>query len=215
MFASTILLIDDHTMFREGLMLALVQAAPALRIHAASSGREAIAALETHTEITAVVMDYYLPDISGGALLHSLRQARPGMRILVLSASEDSDDVHHALAAGAHGFIHKSADSRTLLEALAAVMSGGGYVPAAYRLAMPRAEQSDDAALLSSLTPRQREVLLLVCEGRANNDISVRLGMSEKTVKVHLSAVFAALDVRNRTQAAVIARRGGLLGKPK
>ncbi|WP_076591399.1 response regulator [Herminiimonas arsenitoxidans] len=212
---STILLIDDHTMFREGMVLALAQVAPHLQILAASNGMEAITALETHAEISAVVMDYYLPDIGGSALLHSLRQARPGMRILVLSASEDSDDVHHALAAGANGFIHKSADSHTLLEALSTVMSGGRYVPTAYGLSTPPAEQSDDATLLSNLTPRQREALLLVCEGCPNSDIATRLGTTEKTIKAHLSAIFATLNVRNRTQAALIARRGGLLGKPK
>jgi len=202
-------------MFREGLVLAIAQAAPNLKIHAVASGMEAIAMLDTQPDICAVMMDYYLPDIGGSALLHSLRQSRPGMRILVLSASEDPDDVRQALSAGAHGFIHKSADSRTLLEALAAVRAGLGYVPLAYRMSAPPATATDDAALLSTLTPRQREVLQLVCGGLRNNDISTRLGLTEKTVKAHMSAILEALDVRNRTQAASIARRGGLLGKPQ
>ncbi|WP_432261141.1 response regulator [Cupriavidus sp. TMH.W2] len=212
---STVLLIDDHTMFRQGLELALAQARPALRLLAAPGGKEALASLQLHADISAVMMDYYLPDISGSALLQRLRQARPGIRILVLSASEDPDDVRHAISAGAHGFLHKSADIPTLLEALASVMAGAGYVPAWYRGVPPQAGPGDEAARVSALTRRQREVLLLVCDGLRNNDISVRLGMTEKTVKAHMSAILATLGAHNRTQATLIARRGGLLGKPQ
>ena len=98
-----ILLVDDHAMFREGLVLALTQAAPDFTVHAVSNGSEAIAELEAHSGISVVMMDYYLPDVGGCVLLRRLRQARPGIHILVLSASEDPDDVHAALSAGAQG----------------------------------------------------------------------------------------------------------------
>ncbi|MFL9866906.1 response regulator transcription factor [Paraburkholderia fungorum] len=212
-----ILLIDDHAMFREGLVLALTQAAPDFIVHAVSNGGEAIAALDTHTEIGVVMMDYYLPDVGGSALLRRLRQARPGIHILVLSASEDPDDVHAALSAGAQGFIHKSASSKALLEALHGVIAGKQIVPDTYAAIDTngrRPAQSDDAALLGALTPRQIEVLRLVCDGLRNGEISARLGTSEKTVKAHMTAILAGLGVINRTQAVLIARRAGLFGRP-
>lgn len=212
-----ILLIDDHAMFREGLVLALTQAEPDFVVHAVSNGSEAIAALDAHTEIRVAMMDYYLPDVGGSALLRRLRQARPGIHILVLSASEDPDDVHTALSAGAHGFIHKSASSKALLEALHGVIAGKQIVPHAYAAIDTngrRPAQSDDAALLGALTPRQIEVLRLVCDGLRNSEISARLGTSEKTVKAHMTAILAGLGVVNRTQAVLIARRAGLFGKP-
>lgn len=211
----TILLIDDHTMFREGLLLALAQQAPHLSITAVSGSHEAIAALDARPEIGLVVMDYYLPDVGGSALVQRLRQSRPGMRMLVLSASEDPDDMHAALAAGAHGFLQKSADCRALLGAMACVMRGERYVPAGFESGEPDTAQTDDAAALSTLTPRQLEVLRLVCEGLRNNEISERLGTSEKTIKAHMSAILSSLGVINRTQAVLAARRGGLLGKPR
>ncbi|KAH0440619.1 response regulator [Paraburkholderia fungorum] len=212
-----VLLIDDHAMFREGLVLALTQAAPDFTVHAVSNGSEAIAELEAHSGISVVMMDYYLPDVGGSVLLRRLRQARPGIHILVLSASEDPDDVHAALSAGAQGFIHKSASSKTLLEALNGVIEGKQIVPDTYAAIETngrRLPQSDDAALLSALTPRQIEVLRLVCDGLRNSEISTRLGTSEKTVKAHMTAILAGLGVINRTQAVLIARRAGLFGKP-
>ena len=214
---SSVLLIDDHAMFREGLTLALVQADPTLQIHCVASGLEALQLIQSETTISTVMMDYYLPDIGGGALLQRLRQLRPGLRILALSASEDPDDVRHALASGAHGFIHKSADSKTLFAALSSVMQGHGYLPPTFDSLADHMHGSsdDDASMLSRLTPRQTEVLRLMCDGLRNAEIAEQLGMTEKTVKAHVSAVLSGLGVPNRTQATLVARRAGLLGKPR
>jgi DNA-binding NarL/FixJ family response regulator len=214
---SSVLLIDDHAMFREGLTLALVQADPTLQIHSVASGTEALQLVQTETAISTVMMDYYLPDIGGGALLQRLRQLRPGLRILALSASEDPDDVRHALASGAHGFIHKSADSKTLFAALRSVMQGQGYLPPTFDSLADNTHGSndDDASMLSRLTPRQTEVLRLMCDGLRNGEIAEQLGMTEKTVKAHVTAVLSGLGILNRTQATLVARRAGLLGKPR
>lgn len=214
---SCVLLIDDHAMFREGLTLALAQADPTLQIHSVASGNEGLQLLQTEPAISVVMMDYYLPDIGGGALLQRLRQLRPGIRILALSASEDPDDVRHALASGAHGFIHKSADSKTLFAALSSVMQGRGYLPSSYVSLRADADTAvaDDASLLSALTPRQLEVLRLMCDGLRNSEIATALGMGEKTVKAHVTAILSGLGVLNRTQATLVARRAGLLGKPR
>ncbi|AJP59542.1 DNA-binding response regulator [Pandoraea vervacti] len=220
-------------MFREGLLLALRAAAPELTFEAFATGAEAVRALPLRPDVHAVMADYYLPDLAGAALLARLRAVRPDLRLLVISASEDSQDVRAALGAGAHGFVHKSADSRTLVDALQTVMGGERYLSPGYDLGMEPVDAAtgvehgegrsgsepvlDDMALmqrLASITPRQREVLRLVCDGLRNGEIATRLGMTEKTVKAHVSAVLAALGALNRTQAAALARRAGLLGKP-
>lgn len=209
-----ILLVDDHAMFREGILLTITRAHPALEIHAASSGASALATLEAHPDIGLVVTDFYLPDMPGSALVRLLRAMRRDIQILVVSASEDPADVHRALQAGAGGFIHKTAGSQSLLDALSRVSAGLGYLPDTYSPTGEGAVPRDEAALLVRLTPRQTEVLRLVCEGMRNGEISQRLGMTEKTVKAHMSVILSVLDVPNRTQASLLARRGGLLGKP-
>lgn len=214
--SSTILLIDDHAMFREGLRLALKQADPSMTVETASTGGEALDALARLPVIDAVMTDYYLPDVGGAALVQQLHRRRGGMRILVLSASEDPHDIEDALDAGARGFVHKSADSRQLLDALRRVLAGEQRVVHALQpgaSALPVMSTPTDS--LSRLTARQTEVLHLVCEGLRNAQIAERLETSEKTVKAHISAIFAALGVSNRTQATIAARRVGLLGKPR
>jgi DNA-binding NarL/FixJ family response regulator len=213
-----VLLVDDHAMFREGMLLTIAKADPVLTVYDVANGNAALAAVREHADISCVIMDYYLPDIGGAALLRGLRQLRPGVRILVLSASEDPDDRDNALAAGAHAFVHKSADSQTLVNALACVRSGTPWQEGGIAAAYPRmahAVQADEATLLSTLTPRQGEVLRLVCNGLRNREIAEHLGMTERTVKAHVSAVLTALGALNRTQATLIARRGGLFGKPQ
>ena len=115
---ATILLIDDHAMFREGLFLALREAEPSMTVATARNGAEALEALATLPRLDAVMTDYYLPDLGGAALLAELHRRRGGLRILVLSASEDPQDIDTALDAGAQGFVHKSADSQQLMDAL-------------------------------------------------------------------------------------------------
>jgi len=241
---TAVLMIEDHTMFREGLMMTIGHMAPSLDICPAASGAEALAVLESRADISRVIMDYYLPDIGGTALLKRLRQVRPGVRILVLSASEDAHDRRCAMTAGARAFLHKSASSQMLLSALEQIdlpylpdgqpdaqrvlgspgvlrgVSRGvlpGVTPAVQpgiSPPSPPVERPDEAALLSELTPRQIEVLRLMCDGIRNRDISEQLGVTEKTVKAHISVILATLGVPNRTQATLVARRGGLLGKP-
>ncbi|ANY15195.1 response regulator transcription factor [Bordetella pseudohinzii] len=205
---TTVLLVDDHTMFREGLALALQHAAPTLQLLPAATGAQALALLDDLRGVDLVVMDYYLPDMAGTELLRRLRQRRPQLRILVLSASEDPEDRRRALEAGAQDYLHKSASSRTLAAALASLGQARPGMP-------PAADAAPDAAaLLRTLTPRQVDVLRLMCDGLRNKAISEQLNMSEKTVKSHVSAILGTLGVLNRTQATLVARRGGLFGKP-
>lgn len=213
----TVLLIDDHAMFREGLALTLRQEDASLVIETAGTGAEALALLAAMPSAPEVVMtDFYLPDLAGAALLGPLRRSRAGLRILVLSASEDPQDMETALAEGAHGFVHKSADSRQLMDALRRVMQGQrGVVLASPAGAAAMPVLSGRVDPLSRLSARQTEVLHLLCEGLRNADIAARLSTTERTVKAHISAIFGALDVDSRTQAVIAARRAGLMGRPR
>ena len=212
----TLLLIDDHAMFREGLALALGQGDPGLSVQSAGSGAQALDMLaRMPAPPDAVLTDFYLPDLGGAALLRQLWRSRAGLRVLVLSASEDPHDVDAAMAEGAHGFVHKSADSDRLLSMLRRIMAGerglvwrGDFASSS----LPAIAATDS---LARLTARQTEVLHLLCEGLRNADIAQRLQTTERTIKAHISAIFSALDVDSRTQAVIAARRAGLQGRPR
>jgi DNA-binding NarL/FixJ family response regulator len=189
---TAVLLVDDHAMFREALVMALGQGVAGLEIHPAASGQEALEILDRHTAIQHVIMDFYLPDMAGADLLKRLRQRRSKLRILVLSASQDPEDMRRELAAALEAVNEAAPPQRRALSA----------------------GDQDEAALLRALTPRQVEVLCLMCDGLRNKEISERLNMTEKTVKTHVSAILGTLGVLNRTQATLVARRGGVFGKP-
>ncbi len=210
---TAVLLVDDHAMFREALVMALGQAMPGMTIHPAASGQQALDELDRNAAIRHVIMDFYLPDMAGADLLKRLRQRRAQLRILVLSASQDPEDMRRAMEAGAQGFLNKSASCQELAAALEAVSEAPPLHRSASSSSLPSSGQ-DEAALLRALTPRQSEVLCLMCDGLRNKEISERLNMTEKTVKTHVSAILGTLGVLNRTQATLVARRGGVFGKP-
>ncbi|MBV7503017.1 response regulator transcription factor [Achromobacter sp. ACM05] len=211
---TAVLLIDDHAMFREALVMALDDALPDVTIHPAASGQEALDVLDRHDAIRNVIMDFYLPDIAGADLLKRLRQRRAQLRVLVLSASQDPEDQRRAMDAGAQGFMNKSASCQELAAALLAIDEAPARVMHAASAAGSAGAAQDEAALLRALTPRQSEVLRLMCDGLRNKEISEQLNMTEKTVKTHVSAILGTLGVLNRTQATLVARRGGVFGKP-
>lgn len=224
---TTVLLVDDHAMFREALVMALSHALPAMTVHAAASGQEALDILERHPDISRVVMDYYLPGLAGADLLQRLRQRRAPLHVLVLSASEDPEDERRAMAAGAHAFLNKSASWQQLAAALAAMDDAlatpdGAPLPShrvlrpadgAMATALPDKAQ-DEAARVRALSPDQRHVLRLMCQGLRNAEIADRLALTEAAVSLHVSAILDTLGVLNRTQATQVAQRTGLPEQP-
>jgi DNA-binding NarL/FixJ family response regulator len=147
--------------------------------------------------------------LGGLSTTELLRQRHPATPVIVLSSSEDPDDVRRALRAGARGYCPKSAGSSTMLAALRLVLAGEVYVPPFMALADP---PSDEAVGPSGLTERQLQVLRLLCQGHVNKDIARALGMQEKTVKGHVTAIFRALKVVHRLQAVEAARAAGITG---
>jgi len=204
-----ILVADDHTLFREGLRHVLARLADDVEIIEAGDCAQALEAVESHGDIVLVLLDLHMPGRDGFAALEVLSRRHMALPIVVLSGSEDRTDMQRALDGGAMGFIPKSASAAVMLSALRLVLAGGVYVPPAMVQAGAR-----DAAPRSTpetvLTPRQIDVLARVIEGKPNKIIADELHLTEATVKAHVTAVFKALNVTNRTQAARAAERLGL-----
>jgi DNA-binding NarL/FixJ family response regulator len=212
-----ILVIDDHPLIQEALQHVLKALDPALDLMQAHDASDAHAALSREPDTDLIVLDLTLPGSDGFVLLTELRQEWPAMPVLVLSATHDRRTVERALDLGAMGFIPKTANTRVLLDALRLVLSGGVYVPnespgVAAALRLPRPAMKPEQL---GLTVRQSDVLKLLVEGKPNKLICRDLRLSEGTVKVHVSAILRALNVRNRTQVVIeLARRGVRFGPP-
>ncbi len=211
-----ILVVDDHPLIQEALRHVLSALDPTLEFVEAQDASEAHAALSREPDTDLILLDLALPGCDGFELLAELRREWPGMPVLVLSATHDRDTVERALDLGAMGFIPKTANTRVLLEALQLVLAGGVYVPNEQaRSASVRPRMSVTRPEQLGLTLRQADVLKLLVQGKPNKLICRDLKLSEGTVKVHVSAILRALNVRNRTQVVIeLARRGVRLDAP-
>jgi DNA-binding NarL/FixJ family response regulator len=201
-----LLVVDDHPVFRDGLAALLRQGSATTVVLQAAECTSALTLADQHTDIDAVFVDLMMPGMSGELAVREFRKRHPELPVIVLSSSENPGDVRRALQAGALGYIPKSAEPGTLLSALQLVLSGNIYVPPLLALAAEAAvadrEHASGPHGIAQLTDRQFEVLEHVSAGRSNKEISARLGIAEKTVKAHVAAIFKALNVVNRTQAA-------------
>jgi DNA-binding NarL/FixJ family response regulator len=203
-----ILVVDDHPLIVHALTEVLPGLDDDLDILAAANRDETLALLARHPDCAMVLLDLALPGVHGLDLLAELRRSFPFLPIVVLSATHDRATIGAALAAGARGFIAKTADATTMLEAVRTVLAGGRHVT---RDVAPNRRRTIDGVSIEvlGLTQRQSEVMLLLAQGKPNKTICRDLRLSEGTVKVHVSAILKALRVHSRTQAiAELARRG-------
>lgn len=207
-----ILVADDHALFREGLRHVLTPLAERVEIIEAQDCEQALAAVDTNGDLGLVLLDLHMPGRDGFAALETLSHRYPALPIVVLSGSENRNDMRRALDGGAMGFIPKAATAAVMVQALRLILAGGIYIPPA--LLQPSIGQARTAATPAhealGLTPRQLDVLRLVLDGKSNKVIAAELGLTEATVKAHITAVFKALDVSNRTQAALTVERMGI-----
>lgn len=203
------LVVDDHPMFREGLASVLRQWPAVSSVLQAGHAELAMDLVAAQPDLSAAIVDLRMAGTGGLVVVAQLRRARPDLPVLVLSSSEEPDDVRRALAAGARGYCPKSAAPATLLAALQLVLAGEVYVPPLMAQAPPEPVAAGGDG--SGLTPRQREVLQQLCQGQTNKQIARTLAMQEKTVKGHVSAIFKALNVVHRLQAVEVARNAGLV----
>jgi DNA-binding NarL/FixJ family response regulator len=215
-----ILLVDDHTLFREALLHVLRQFDSTAVVIESSNAREAIRLAAHYHDLDLILLDLTLPGLNGLSALPELHELRPTVPLVILSASEDSADIQQALNAGAMGYIPKSSSSHEMITALRLVLAGEIYVPPAMLAALEALESAsspvDTATSLEErgidgLTPRQVEVLRLMAQGLSNKGICKRLNVAEGTVKLHVTAVMRALNTCNRTQAVIEATRRGLI----
>jgi NarL family two-component system response regulator LiaR len=204
-----VLVVDDHAVVREGLRAFLELQERIEVVGEAADGDEAIAAAE-RLRPDVILMDLVMPRLDGVAAMRALRERVPSARVIVLTSFLDDDKLLPALRAGAAGYLLKNAQPQELARAVRAAHAGEALLDpvVAARLVDALTGQADP---LGQLTPREREVLELIGRGFPNKRIARELGISEKTVKTHVGHVLAKLGVTDRTQAAVVAVRAGLV----
>ena len=205
-----LLIADDHPLFRAALTQAARLAAPEHRILEAETLDQAVAALECGEEVELVLLDLHMPGNHGLAGLAALRAQFPDVAVAVCSGHDEARIVRRALAHGASGFIPKRSGMDDIRRAITALLGCETWLPEDLKQTLARtAEDPKDSALakrLSSLTAQQFRVLDLLAQGLLNKQIADRIGVQERTVKAHVTAIFEKLNVRNRTQASLVLR---------
>jgi DNA-binding NarL/FixJ family response regulator len=198
-----ILIVDDHPIMRLGVA-AIINAQTDMKVCAqAGSGEEAVRIFRKYRpDIT--LMDLRLPGMSGLDVLRFIRQEDPHAKCVVLTTYEGDEDIHQALAAGALGYIIKGMSHETLVDALRRAHAGTRFLPP------PVARSLADRTPNSDLSPREREVLSLMVHGQSNKEIAATLGITEATVKCHVSVILMRLEAHDRTQAVIAALQRGL-----
>ena len=195
------LLVEDHALVRESLLLLLEQRLPGHRWRESASLAVALRCLANEPDINLLLLDLDLPDSRGLATLDAVREAAPQVPVIVVSAHDDRDQVLAAITRGAAGFLAKTVDAEQFVEGVRRVMNGGVIVPAA--VVQPR----EAPGAVPEFSQRQRDVLRLLIDGRSNKLIGRELDLTEATVKTHLQAVYRKLEVETRTQAVLAVAR--------
>jgi DNA-binding NarL/FixJ family response regulator len=211
--ALRVLLVDDHPMVRRGLR-ALLDSVPDADVVAEADCGERAVELARELAPDVVVMDLAMPGIGGVEATRHITSQRPATGVLVLTMHADDDSVFAAMRAGARGYLVKGADTPEVMRAISAVGAGeaifGPSVATRVLSYLTRPLSAQDAQLFPELSEREREVLELIAHGRSNGEIARQLFLSTKTVRNHVSNVFGKLQVADRAEAIVRARRAGL-----
>lgn len=199
-----VLLADDHFMVRLGLA-SLIGREPDLRVVAeAGTGAEALAACLDHRP-DVVLMDIRMPEEDGVAATEAIVKRCPASKVIVLTSYEGDEDIHRALSAGAKAYFLKSVAGETLLQGIRAVHSGAYCLPADVSAKLARWFSC------RQLTPREREILARLADGRSNKEIAAQLSVAESTVKNHVRLILEKLGARDRTQAVTRAIERGII----
>jgi DNA-binding NarL/FixJ family response regulator len=207
--AIRVLLVDDHTLVRQGLA-ALVGAQPDIQVVGECGDGTAVLALAEQCRPDVVVLDIALPGMNGLDVCRKLLRQHPRLGVLMLSMYVDSEYVTRALRCGARGYVLKEAAAEQLIQAVRTVAAGQRYLDMGIRQAIePQAgDASDDPSI--RLTPRERQVLQLIAEGASNRIVAERLGLSIKTVDTHRSRLMKKLGIHDQTRLVKYAIRKGL-----
>ena len=199
-----ILCVDDHPLFRDALNQSLQTALGDVETRQAGSFDELTAEFGRDSNIDLVLLDLNMPGVQGFSGLLYLRAQYPGIPVVIVSATEDPATIRRAIDFGASGFVPKSQPIEHIKAAIQAVISGDVWTPPEIDLGAAGASEDEDLiARLSSLTPQQVRVLVMLGEGLLNKQIAYELSVSEATVKAHVSAILQKLRVDSRTQAVI------------
>ncbi|HXN66510.1 MAG TPA: response regulator transcription factor [Bradyrhizobium sp.] len=199
---------DDHPLFRDALRQAVASVVSSAKIDEAGSFEDLTSLLERDSEVDLILLDLTMPGISGFSGLIYLRAQYPAIPVVIVSASDDVGTIRRSLDFGASGFIPKRFGVETLRDAIVKVMDGDVWVPPDTDLSSatdPEMTRLRDR--LVTLTPQQVRVLMMLSEGLLNKQIAYELGVSEATIKAHVSAILQKLGVESRTQAVIAAAK--------
>ena len=202
-----ILIADDHPLFRDALQRAVLTALPQARVHGADSVHTLLGLIEQFPDAELLLLDLHMPGARGYSALAHIRGQYPGLPTIVVSGHEEAQVARRALAHGASAYIPKSSSGESIVAAIRAVLDGDVWLPPAL-LATPgelRPDEAAAAAQIAALTPQQFRVMTMIAEGLLNKQIAWELGVSEATVKAHMTAIMRKLGVNNRTQVALLA----------
>ncbi|GGK50103.1 response regulator [Salinarimonas ramus] len=211
---TTIVIADDHPLFRGALRQAVTSVLEDPDVVEAGGLDELTATLATTSDVDLVLLDLTMPGVQGYSGLIYLRAQHPDIPVVIVSANEDPVVIRRAIGFGASGFIPKSLDTAEIGAAVQAVLAGDSWTPPDVDLT---ADDDDEAAeiakRMATLTPQQVRVLMMLSEGLLNKQIAYELGVSEATVKAHVSAILQKLGVESRTQAVIAASKIGATAK--
>lgn len=205
--SETILIADDHPLFRQAMAMAVGKVCPQARIIEAGTLATAAGAATAADDLILILLDLKMPGAVGYSGIAMLHAERPAVPILVVSSAEGTAAADEVRAFGAIGFLRKDSDLATIEAAITTALGGTAQTAQVEASSAPLDSIRQEVA---GLTPTQLKVLLAVLDGQLNKQIAHNLSMSEATVKAHMTAIMRKLDVRNRTQAALVARSLGL-----
>jgi DNA-binding NarL/FixJ family response regulator len=214
-----VLIVDDHTLFRKGLINVLQQQPEIQVVGEAKDGKEGTE-LADSLKPDVILMDVQMPVVNGIQATQAVREKSPDIRIIMLTVSEEDEDLFSAIKAGARGYLVKNIEPEQLIKAIQLVMKGESVIP--HTMAskvltefsrIARKAETPSNSESKPLTPREREILQLLGQGGSNKEIANRLCLSEQTVKIHLKNILKKLHMNNRIQAAIYAHQQGLVGQ--
>ncbi|AUH33285.1 response regulator transcription factor [Paracoccus tegillarcae] len=203
-----ILIVDDHPLMCDALALTLKISFGLKHVRTARSLGAAVEQIKSQGAPDAVILDLNLPDARGAEGIVTLRRLLPEVPITMISADIEASQIQASLAAGAQGYISKSLGREALVDSLRRMWGGETVTPEGYEPELAQEEEearADLARRFASLTPQQMRILRLICQGKANKEISYELSIAEATVKTHITAIMSKINARRRTQAVLLA----------
>jgi DNA-binding NarL/FixJ family response regulator len=214
-FVMTILIADDHPLFRDALRRAVTQIFPDQVIHEADSVHALSELVDRQPDADLLLLDLNMPGAQGFSALVHVRATWPALPVVMVSAREEPALMRRALGHGAAGFVPKSASVETIAEALRTVLDGDSWLPPGVAGADAALDPDERqlAARIGELTPQQYRVLTMLCTGLLNKQIAWELGVSEATIKAHMSAIMRKLGANSRTQVVLMTSRLSLDGR--